>query len=481
MASTACATKVLTLTADQEKAVRSIMRDIDAESSRILLCGYAGTGKTVTTAALVTRLSSVGYRVVVATPTHKARAQVEKALRSYGARDFEATTIHRLLGLRQQRDFDTGKETFEPDPYGTNMLTKTEVWDEGMHRYMPVSEIDVVIVDECSMLNSELYDLLLKELDERPVVFVGDDRQLLPVGEDSVCRAFTSYTTGYRLMSVLRHDGAILNLATKTRELDTGRAPFVSTEGGDTRVIAYRSQEEWLLAVSNTFKSSNSLYDPDHCRVLAWTNRTVEALNRQIHEWRYGIDAPEFVAGMSCLTADAIPNPAGGSPLLYSTTDVVIESAIPEPHIFNTDLDWFEILKDNNAKKPEQPEPWNTWRISAYIPGDTSSRVTFRVIAQDSLNRWKTTMKAIRDKAKEASAERRRMLWRLYFTRKDSVGRLQPSSALTIHKSQGSTFRNVFLHKEIDGWSNTPTRQQNQLAYVGITRASSALHVLADQ
>ena len=68
--------------------------------------------------------------------------------------------------------------------------------------------------------------------------------------------------------------------------------------------------------------------------------------------------------------------------------------------------------------------------------------------------------------------------WGLYYKRKDSVGKLEPASALTIHKSQGSTFNHVFLHNSIDSVS-CPILQ-NQLAYVGITRASDALHVVED-
>ena len=33
----------------------------------------------------------------------------------------------------------------------------------------------------------------------------------------------------------------------------------------------------------------------------------------------------------------------------------------------------------------------------------------------------------------------------------------------------------------IDGWGSAPTAQQNQLTYVGITRAAESLHVVADR
>ena len=457
----------LQLTADQRAAIEGILKDITKPGATPVLCGYAGTGKTVTTAALVSRLADLGKRVVVATPTHKARSQVERALDKWGAHGFEAVTVARLLGLKQARDRDTGKETFKPDLGGKNMLNKEEEWDEALRVKVKIKGIDVVIVDETSMLNSELYDLLLRELEGRPVVFVGDDRQLLPVGEDQACRAFTEGSSLYRLTEVLRHDGAILNLATATRQMPVGRARFAAAQGGGSRVVGHRSRDQWGDALLGMMASEEAMSDPDFCRALAFTNKAVDEMNLRIHRRRYGLNAPQFIEGMTCVTVDAIPDPLGTGLLLNSTVDVLIEEAERGPCRF--------------ADSGDEPtdEPWDTWELT--VTGDFDMARTFRVIAKDHEQRWKESLKGIADKAKAASGEERKELWDLYFRRKDCVGKLQPASALTIHKSQGSTFRHVFLHWSVDGWGSAPTAQQNQLAYVGITRAAESLHVVADR
>jgi exodeoxyribonuclease-5 len=456
------------LTADQQAAIEGILQDITKPGATPVLCGYAGTGKTVTTAALVSRLADLGWRVVVATPTHKARSQVERALDACGAHGFEAVTVARLLGLKQVRDRDTGKETFKPDSNGKNMLNKTEEWNEDLEKMVGVRRIDVVIVDETSMLNSELYDLLLRELDIRPVVFVGDDRQLLPVGEDQACRAFTEGSSLYRLTEVLRHDGAILNLATATRQMPVGRARFAAAEGGGSRVVAYRSREQWGTALLEIAASREAMSDPDFCRALAFTNKAVDEMNLRIHQRRYGVNAPQFVEGMTCVTVDAIPDPLGTGLLLNSTVDVMIQEAERELH-------WFTDADDN----PLTDEPWDTWELT--VTGDFYMAKTFRVIAKEQESRWKDLLRKIADQAKELSGKERKIRWDLYFQLKDCVGRLQPASALTIHKSQGSTFQHVFLHWSIDGWGSAPTAQQNQLSYVGITRSAKSLHVIGDR
>jgi len=416
---------------------------------------------------LVSRLTGIGKRVVVATPTHKARSQVERALAKCGAEGFEAVTVARLLGLKQVRDRQTGKETFKPDSSKKNMLSKTQEWDEEEKEMVPIRRIDVVIVDETSMLSSELYDLLLRELKGRPVVFVGDDRQLLPVGEDQACKAFTNGSSLYPLTEVLRHDGAILNLATATRHLAVGRARFTSADGGGSCVLAYRSREQWGAALLEMAASHEAMSDPDFCRALAWANDSVNMINTRIHQRRYGMDAPQFVEGMTCVTVDAIPDPIGTAPLLNSTVDVLIKEAIRAPHRFT---DAGDLLTD---------EPWDTWELT--VTGDFSMARTFHVIAAEDEQRWQKWLKDLADQARDASGQARSELWDLFFRRKDCVGKLQPASALTVHKSQGSTFQHVFLHWDIDGRGSQPTATQNQLSYVGITRASESLRVVADR
>lgn len=459
--------KTLQLTGDQQSAIEGILEDITKPGATPVLCGYAGTGKTVTTAALVSRIVDLGKRVVVATPTHKARSQVERALDSCGAYGFEAVTVARLLGLRQLRDRDTGKEAFKPDPGGRNMLNREEEWDDEEKKMIKVRPIDVVIVDETSMLNSELYDLLLQELKGRPVVFVGDDRQLLPVGEDQVCKAFTEGSSLYRLTEVLRHDGAILNLATATRQIPVGRARFAAAEGGGSRVVGYRSRERWGAALLEMAASKDAMSNPDFCRALAFTNKAVDEMNERIHRRRYGVNAPEYVEGMTCVTVDTIPDPLGTGVLLHSTVDVLIQEARRGPHLFD------------DAGDLQTDDPWDTWELT--VTGDFYAPKTFRVIAKAHQQRWKQSLKEIAEQAKSAVGRERSELWGLYFRRKDCVGKLQPASALTIHKSQGSTFQHVFLHWSVDGYGSAPTAQQNQLAYVGITRAAESLHVVADR
>ena len=146
----------LTLTFDQQAAIDGILRDIEEPGARVVLCGYAGTGKTVTTAALVGELKAKGMNVAVATPTHKAKVQVEKALRARGARGFLCVTLHAMLGLKPRIDYKTGSVEFLPDYGSDNMLARKsskEFFNYETGETEEKDPIDIVIVDERSMVN----------------------------------------------------------------------------------------------------------------------------------------------------------------------------------------------------------------------------------------------------------------------------------------------------------------------------------------
>jgi len=169
---------------------------------------------------------------------------------------------------------------------------------------------------------------------------------------------------------------------------------------------------------------------------------------------------------MICVTVDAVPNPFGGKPLLNSTTEVYVRKV---------EFEMFVAPYDDKSTKP-----WHTWllQVEAF---DSEKIELVRVLDRNENLRWREMQKQFADNAKaQTNDDKRKKRWRMFFERKDQIGRLEPASALTIHKSQGSTFQNVFLHWDIDGWGSAPSALQNQLSYVGITRAAESLHVLRD-
>jgi exodeoxyribonuclease V alpha subunit len=183
------------LTDEQWAAVRG------AFAARVsVLTGGPGVGKTVCTRQIVAEAGAANASIALCAPTGRAARRLEEAT------GHEAQTIHRLL------EWFPGREAgYRPG------------------RPLPV---DLVIVDESSMLNLRLIEVLLGGLAETThVVFVGDADQLPPIGagkpfEDLIVAGIAPVV---RLSQIFRQAARSM-ITTAAHEINHGREPH--TEPG---------------------------------------------------------------------------------------------------------------------------------------------------------------------------------------------------------------------------------------------------------
>ena len=129
-----------------------------AISSKVMiLTGGPGTGKTTTTDSIIKIYRASGSTVILAAPTGRAAKRISETS------GMEAKTIHRLLEYQPA----TGYKLNEDNPL----------------------KGDVLIVDECSMIDIMLMYNLLKAVPERmTLILVGDINQLPSIGAGNVLR-----------------------------------------------------------------------------------------------------------------------------------------------------------------------------------------------------------------------------------------------------------------------------------------------------
>ena len=128
-----------------------------AASKVLVLTGGPGTGKTTTTLGIISAFRETGARILLAAPTGRAAKRLSEAT------GMEAKTIHRLLEVKPPEGYQRNEE---------NPL-----------------EGDVLIVDECSMIDIMLmYNLLKAVPDSMTLILVGDIDQLPSVGAGNVLR-----------------------------------------------------------------------------------------------------------------------------------------------------------------------------------------------------------------------------------------------------------------------------------------------------
>ena len=131
--------------------------ELAVQSKVLVLTGGPGTGKTTTTLGIITAFREAGAKILLAAPTGRAAKRLSEAT------GLEAKTIHQLL------------EAKPPEGYQRNAENPLEG--------------DVLIVDECSMIDILLMYNLLKALPSHmTLILVGDVDQLPSVGPGNVLR-----------------------------------------------------------------------------------------------------------------------------------------------------------------------------------------------------------------------------------------------------------------------------------------------------
>jgi exodeoxyribonuclease V alpha subunit len=134
------------LTEEQREVVNKATKD-----NIVVISGKAGTGKTTISKALLKIYQRGGYSIGACALSAKAAQRIKEAT------GFPASTIHRLLGAQGLNEYSYNHDN--PLPF------------------------DVILVDECSMINAKLFfDLLLAIKPSAKVIMCGDNRQLPPIG-----------------------------------------------------------------------------------------------------------------------------------------------------------------------------------------------------------------------------------------------------------------------------------------------------------
>lgn len=423
---------------EQRNALSSLISFIYSKKQCICLTGNAGTSKSTILSIIYDILSDNGYCCTFVTPTNKAKIVIENK----GEKGRAATTIHSLLNLKPNLnilDFDASDMIFESSsPFHV--------------------DFDILLVDECSMINDELYKVLLKKYKNRKIIFCGDPKQLYSVKQRHISLPFTNDII--ELHKIYRQPDSILN-----KTLDTLRHNpiyhFIPESDDYSNIEIYSNIVEMLNKYSYLYKLSKDFNQLSIVKLVTYTNKRIQILNKTI---RYLLKyKQEYVEG-DILTGYYNCN-FNNVDIENSEDYIVCDN--PKPCILNNMKAWGLTLQSSYSEK---------FKIKI-LSRDNSPESFYNLGEQLEILR----LKAVKSKLKSH--------WRDYFKFNSSFltpidiiydGRIVKRKSLdygyciSAHKSQGSEYQIVMVDSE--NLKRCPNKEElRQLQYVACSRTKGTL------
>jgi len=429
--------------------------------------GPGGTGKT-TIVQDILKLCNVAGKKCVTAPTHKAVRVISDFTGMKGI------TIHKLLGLRP----NTNLENFNPN----NPMF-------GSSGNSIMGDYTIVIIDEASMINKYLYDRLLRVAKnaEVKIIFIGDDCQLPPVNEAlSLVFQTEDKVSLTRVMRQGEDNPLVDMLNVLRRDVKLGSS-YIFTElrnnpklAGTTGGYYKQTGDEYIASMKAYFHDPTFTKDINFVRATCHTNNAVAHWNQYVRKQLFP-DVTEVLCKDDLLMS-------------YSTVvDQVSRDRIIEVMYNSEDY----LVKDFNKYTNDQGINGYLVSLQAISTGDVTPHVFILDHSDvDSFRKYWQIVKALKTTAEQArNSVDRRQGWdsfqkyrsknlcmiNLYeadnktlLTSKD----LDYGFALTVHKTQGSTYGNIFVDGNniiYNKWGS-PVRDikvRNRLLYVALSRPTT--------
>lgn len=391
----------LTLNQGQTEA-KNAMLDFLADDTHKFFClmGPAGTGKTTVLSQVEGDLQFFNkQRKMFGLPEYtklEFTATTNKASSLFG----QAKTIHKLLGLRPTFN-KVGQKVLEKSMKSCNIANA------------------IIVVDEASMIDEKLYGFIDELTQGSKVVFLLDPNQLPPVGYDKAYVSDQGFPESY-LTEPMRQDkdSHLYKVCDRLRNGVIDQLIMPIDEGVGIRHI---EGEQLKQEITDAFKAQES------CRVLAFSNKQVEAFNHFIRS--------------------EIKNRTH-----FGVGDLVVAANVPTDSMIHVEGTYRLTGVDMN--------PVNFMGLRCYTVEIAGQYFKVPFDKEQYFQGCKRLQR-------EAKRDRQ---WRTFYKFKEGVLDIRDAYACTVHSSQGSTYDKVFIDYE-DLCQCRDINTFVRLLYVAVSRA----------
>nr|WP_261360631.1 MobF family relaxase [Aeoliella straminimaris] len=262
----------ITLSDEQQQAVRHLVL---GDSPLKVVTGIAGSGKTAMLAATRQAFERAGYQVIGATPTHRARQELAN-----GAGIDSDTIRKRLLQLYPTSDYLLRH-------HARQLVRAARRWRTHLPDQLKLSHKTVLVVDEASMAATEDMRRLLQAVHDQGgrIVFVGDDRQLPPVGPGGAFGAIIRRVGSVDLTDVTRQREPWARQATQS--IATGDVEsFLTAYASNGWLTTEKDRQSLERSLLSDWQAAGGAAAPEQHIIAASTNEQVDRYNSAAQQLR---------------------------------------------------------------------------------------------------------------------------------------------------------------------------------------------------
>ena len=444
------------------------------DDSVYVIKGWAGTGKTYCVSLFVKYVLEIvyptknWYKIAVTGPTNKSVRVIKK---TSGIRNPRVTfqTIHKLLGLKERITME-GKQEFTNDGDFKPSINSTKL----------------LIIDEVSMLNDDLFEKILEYRGKTKIICMGDPAQIPPVGRpdcipfrDELAETYKIKTVELRTIMRQKEGNAIIDSSVAIRSnIGSDRSQIdpttkVNEKGEGIEFLNLNSPEtrrNFSERLKEYFKTDKFAKDSEYAKIIAWRNKTVSTMNDLIRNVIYGEEAKtsKILLGEKLIANNPVIQEG------YVVLNTNEEFTVTEYAVKMDNLR-FMISKNPDDEPVEINLKFYDTAVSYLNDNDEEIKVGIEILHEDSeaeFNKFANVLKlrAIEKRGADKS-------WLHYYNFLRRYADVSYAYSITVHKAQGSTYNTAFvLEDDID--MNLDIVERNRIKYTAYTRASKKVYVL---
>lgn len=401
----------------KEKLIEA--KHILLKSNVLVIKGKAGVGKTTLVRFLLPYLvdnNSIANKIYITAPTNKAVSVLQNM--GIYSKQVQYKTIHSALRLKRKIKQN-----------GTIKYESNNIPDY-------LKYVGAIIIDECSMISTDLLKqikMAQRSYPDMKIIYLGDPGQINPVNEIDTPVFNQNYPT-IELTEIIRQaeNNPIIQLSRNITDIRKKIPKRIENIG-----YIYTNN------INDVISTLAYVNGSDELKYLAWTNKNVDTINSLVRTKIY--NNPRKIEINESLIFNS---PYGDT---YNNGEIIkVEDNL------TTKQKTFSVISSLFPNKP--PICIN---LKYYLFNDN-----IKVIHEDSEKVFENfCCELVR------LVNKNEYSWIDYYDFLDQFADLNYNHALTVHKSQGSTYKQVIINYK-DIVSNKNKEERERLLYTAITRAS---------